>query len=401
MQVLINQAISGAEVDIDAVEAFLILSQWVSHRSPTSTAVGKGEEDKVAWMLIGNALRLAYYLGIDKVAFKSSRNANDDSVKFNRKRLVWAACYTCDRQVSVRLGKAFWSRGPGPLFGLQASDFPTLAPRELGNDDLGKIFQANLELTQIFSNVHDILYSSKDAGWKEMLDGRYSKYLDDFRYTIRGWEDRWGELECSPRLKISLRITYHYLCLYVNAFAYQATISRALTYQRDSGHQSKLPSINAADPDARFVYSAIEAALSLLRKFNDQIDVKTLRCMPICYYLFVIYSGVFLYKACLTTDMSKDEIREVPGLIQAAIERLQRASGNNSHMGHMGSRYAKLLQLLWAKVPGKDKTTGEVSAQSQAFGHSNINSGAMAPAVNSSQQGTYNNQFHFEGLDAP
>lgn len=58
------------------------------------------------------------------------------------------------------------------------------------------IFQANLELTQIFSNVHDILYASKGHGWKEMLEGRYAKYLDDFRLSIRNWNDVWGSMVC-------------------------------------------------------------------------------------------------------------------------------------------------------------------------------------------------------------
>jgi hypothetical protein len=35
------------------------------------------------------------------------------SAALNRKRLAWAACYMSDRQISVRIGKAFWSRGEG------------------------------------------------------------------------------------------------------------------------------------------------------------------------------------------------------------------------------------------------------------------------------------------------
>jgi hypothetical protein len=388
MQGLLNMAISGAEVNIDAVEAFLILSQWVSHRSHTTTTVGKGEEDRVAWMYIGTALRLAYFLGIDKVAFKSGANANEDPAKYNRKRLVWAACYICDRQVSVRVGKGFWSRGPGPLSGLRASDFPTLQPRAQGEDNLAMIFQANLELTQIFSNVHDILYSSKDAGWDEMLQGRYAKYLDDFRYGIRGWNDTWGDLRCSPQLKTSLLITYHYLRLYVNAFAYQATISRALTFKKDSQHQPNraLPQINATAPDARFIYEAVNAAKSLLLTFNNLVDVETLRYMPVCYYLFVIYSGVFLYKARLTTTMSDEERTEVKGMIQTAIERLQRASVDKSHIG---SRYARLLQLLWTKSPPREKT--EVPPQNQSLDTRILVPQTSNPSTDQSQFISYNN----------
>jgi hypothetical protein len=154
----------------------------------------------------------------------------------------------------------------------------------------------------------------------------------------------------SARLKASLLLTYDYLRLYVNAFAYQATISRALIFQRDSQHNPNrpVPLINASAPDARFIYEAIDAAKSLLSTFNNFVDPETMRYMPSSYYLFIIYSAVFLYKARSTTTMTEEERIGVKRMIIQTIERLQKASvGSN----HMGSRYARLLQMLWRKAP--------------------------------------------------
>jgi len=103
----------------------------------------------------------------------------------------------------------------------------------------------------------------------------------------------------SFRLKNSLLLTYDYLRLYVNAFAYQATISRALTLQRDNqsnATRQAMPLINATATDARFIYEALDAAKSLLTTFNESVEPQALRYMPSCYYLFIIYSAVFLYK---------------------------------------------------------------------------------------------------------
>lgn len=194
MQYLVSMILAGADADIEAVEALLLLSQWVPHRPQASVAVGRGEEDRVAWMYIGTALRLGYFLGIDRSSFKP--DSREDPKVFNRKRLTWLACYMCDRQVSVRVGKGFWSRGPGPMTGLKGSDFPSLSSQSPEGDNWALQLQANLELIQIFSNVHDILYSSKGHGWKEMLEGRYAKYLDDFRTSIRNWNDVWGTFTC-------------------------------------------------------------------------------------------------------------------------------------------------------------------------------------------------------------
>ncbi|KAE8452940.1 hypothetical protein EG329_012127 [Mollisiaceae sp. DMI_Dod_QoI] len=389
MQQLVSDILAGSDANVEAVEALLLLSQWVSHRPQASAAVGRGEEDRVAWMYIGTALRLGYFLGIDRAAFKS--DSHEDPAKFNRKRLVWSACYICDRQVSVRLGKGFWARGPGPLSGLKASDFPTLQRISPNDDDWALIFQANLELTQIFSNVHDILYSSKGHGWKEMLEGRYAKYLDDFRTSIRSWNDVWGTLICSSRLKASLLLTYDYLRLYVNAFAYQATISRAVTFHRDSQHNPNrpMPLISATAPDARFIYEALDAAKSLLSTFNNFVDPQTLRYMPSSYYLFIIYSAVFLYKARSTTTMTEEERTGVRHLINQTIERLQRASvGAN----HMGSRYARLLQLLWRKTPKRATQQSHQSIDSR-LSASTPNQNASSNPSDPSQPQNQNQNF--------
>jgi hypothetical protein len=366
MQQMISDLVAGADAGVEAVEALLILAQWVSHRPQPHVTVGRGEEDRQAWMYVGTAVRLGFFLGIDRTSFKTEQS--EHSPVFIRSKLAWVACYISDRAVAVRLGKGFWARGPGPLSGLRSQNFPSLQPRGENEDNYAAIFQANLELIQIFSNVHDILYSSKGNGWKEMLEGRYAKYLDDFRASIRTWNDQWGSMICSPRLKASLMLSYDYLRLYVNAFAYQATISRAIAYSRDSQHPKgrTIPLINAAAPDARFIYEALDAAKSLLSTFNNFVDPEILRYMPIPYYLFIIYSAVFLYKARSTTTMTDEERASIRRLINLTIERLQKASAG-AH--HMGSRYARLLQMLWRKNPKKapphDVTTQSIDERLQ------------------------------------
>lgn len=361
VQQLISNIIAGSDADVEAVEALLIMSQWVSHRPQAQVTVGRGEEDRQAWMYIGTAVRLGYFLGIDRTAFKTDQA--EHTQRFIRSKLAWVACYVCDRAVAVRLGKGFWARGPGPLSGLKAKNFPSLQPRAENEDNYAALFQANLELIQIFSNVHDILYSSKGHGWKEMLEGRYAKYLDDFRASIRGWHDSWGSLVCSPHLKAGLMLTYDYLRLYVNAFAYQATISRAMMFSRDSQHSQTgpLPLINAAAPDARFIYDALDAAKSLLGTFNNFVGPDTLRYMPAPYYLYIIYSAVFLYKARSTTTMTDDERAGLRKTINLTIERLQKASAGANHMG---DRYARLLHLLWRKAPKKSSDPRDNTPQS-------------------------------------
>ena len=215
MQQRIAELVYSGVGSVEAVEAMLILAEWVPRRPNSTSNVGRGEEDNAAWMYVGTAIRLGYLLGIDRTGFRGESEAA--SADLNRKRLAWATCYTSDRyvvrvtlnvggkmtsprQISVRIGKAFWSRGqcfpsrvsqcpsdilsgPGPMTALRAQDFPSLQPRLGRNDDYAAIFQANLELTQLFSNAHDVLYATKSRSSQLNFGGEYVKYIDDFRVS--------------------------------------------------------------------------------------------------------------------------------------------------------------------------------------------------------------------------
>lgn len=87
-----------------------------------------------------------------------------------------------DRQISVRLGQSFWSRGPSLNSNFTAKDFPSLQPHPDGDsEDYASMLQASMELTQILHNAHAVLYSSKSRTMAMVLEGNYARYLDDFR----------------------------------------------------------------------------------------------------------------------------------------------------------------------------------------------------------------------------
>ena len=111
------------------------------------------------------------------------------------------ACYISDRSLSARIGRAFWSRGPVALTGIRNGrrtfdDFPSLQPQSEEETDYASIMQANLDLVQLFSNVHDVLYSGMGNSMRLMLAGNYVKYVDDFRSAILGWKSNWLTLTC-------------------------------------------------------------------------------------------------------------------------------------------------------------------------------------------------------------
>ncbi|KAH8726547.1 hypothetical protein GQ44DRAFT_705808 [Phaeosphaeriaceae sp. PMI808] len=374
MKSLVSELAAGGDADIEAVEALLILAEWAPYTQRGSGKIGKGEEDKESWMHVGLALRIAYFLALDRYSFRFVDQGKDPN--HDRKRLIWTSAYVSDRHISIRIGKAFWSRGPGPLTTLRREDYPSLMPKSPNEEDYASIFQANLELTQLFSNVHDTLYSNPSSSFRSHMSGSYIKFIDDFRSAIYGWKSVWGTLTCSPHLKACLLMSYDYLRLYTNAFAFQATVLRALPASQNSTNPSNStpsgPSFSMQAPqrvfatnnvgavgDARFIYEGLDAAKAILTTVNNFVDPeRSLRFMPLRYYLYLVYAGVFLYRARCTGVISSDEDRAIRAMINETVVRLERSnSGSGIGIHHPGSRYSQLLKLLWAKVPRKDKSS--------------------------------------------
>jgi len=371
MHDLISGIAAGHDCDVEAVEALLLLAEWEPQGLRNRIeAVGRGEEDRSAWMHVGIALRTGYFLGLDRTAFRqeSSEEAQVDA----RKRLAWANCYVSDRLISVRIGRAFWSRGPGPMTGLSSQDFPTLQPFSPSDEDYAKIFQATLDLTQLYSNVHDVLYSGMRTSGQMMLMGDYVKYVDGFRHAIDRWHNTWGALVCSHHIKVTLQMSYEYLRLYTNAFVFQATISQAIANRPKRDTQSLRDHLRnvfgniGAMPDARFIWASVSAAKSYLTLLSTQIDpVKYLRYMPLRFYLYSIYSAVFLYKARSFGVMDEIEQRQVRLLVSQSMDVLRRASVSTQDPG---SRYARLLELLWLRPPKVGQHFQNTTTQSPTAG---------------------------------
>ena len=155
----------------------------------------------------------------------------------------------------------------------------------------------------------------------------------------------------TPHIKATLILSYDFLRLYINAFAFQATINRAISRARQPSAAgvdvSSLFSEVAALPDARFIYESIDAANSLLGTLNSFIDPVTgLRYMPLKYFLYVIYAAVFLFKARLAGAIGTEASTSVRRAINATMDRLRSSAVSPHSPGH---RYARLLYLLWRK----------------------------------------------------
>lgn len=300
------------------VEGILLLAEWLPHIQiqETTSEAPKNlfSEDRTAWSLVGLAVRHGYLQRLDRAAFRNS-GSNGSQRRAEQNRLIWACefgprymlcllnlltspadIFMADRQISVRLGQSFWSRGPSLAAKFTAKDFPSLQSRpECDGEHYASVLQATMELIQILHNAHAILYSSKDRTLAMIYEGNYSRYLDDFRNAATTWHSTWCGIAASEKIRSTLFIMYEYICLYTNAFSFQAVLTRASAQHMSSEReqQSKRPFADLfsdgimLSPDGRYIFDAINAAINLLTLMNGLNPQRVLCYLPSRYYLLV------------------------------------------------------------------------------------------------------------------
>lgn len=73
---------------VGSVEALLILAEWAPQRPQENSAIGCGQEDHGAWMLVGLAIRLGYLQRLEQTALLP--DDKKPSLEVSRKRVAWA-----------------------------------------------------------------------------------------------------------------------------------------------------------------------------------------------------------------------------------------------------------------------------------------------------------------------
>lgn len=90
---------------VGTVEGLLVLSEWLPYISFTSSpsmesARGSFPEDSTAWSLIGQAIRHAYMLRLDRMSFYDGLSEEEKKHAL-RERLAWTCMYCQDNQTRM------------------------------------------------------------------------------------------------------------------------------------------------------------------------------------------------------------------------------------------------------------------------------------------------------------
>ncbi|KAJ5492164.1 transcriptional regulator family: Fungal Specific TF [Penicillium expansum] len=275
------------------------------------------------------------YMQLETCSYPNMFPRNLSAVEDN---MAWSliVVYISDRQISVRMGQSFWSRGPSLSTNFTANDFPSLRLGADAEHKYSHVLQATIELTQLLHNVHDTLYASKERTTQMVRRGDYNRYLDDFRHSMSAWKDRWDGLETSPKLNCTLRI-------FKDSPQPPSGENRTTTLGT-RGAPSLFPRGIMSTPEGAYVLESVDAAREILTITVQTTSQAQIRYMPFRFYMYTVYSAVFLYKADVFGALVSTEHTEVANLVQRFIQVLEDAAISDCHIA---SRFASLLKRMW------------------------------------------------------
>ncbi|WWD03753.1 hypothetical protein V865_001809 [Kwoniella europaea PYCC6329] len=331
-----------------------------------------GTDNRRSWSLTGLAIRAAYLLGLDQIALEINEDERTPDVE--RVRSVWTWCYLYDRTID-KTGLAFWSRGPSLCFigyshisqtGEAAArfNFPLQLSPGNGNenedsthDDSASLMQALVELTQIMTNAHDILYPSKSRTAVLVRQGEYFLFLDHFRRALDSYRTIWKPKKWSNQTLQELSwMTYQFVRLYISSFGYSAHVKRAqwraeaeAQAGRDGGRQSVqlFPRGSATSPDAIYIYESIGSANEIMAIALRLSQMGSLRFLPSRYLINISYAAVFALKSSYSGAVTGKDMIRIRELVDHVCAALVLACPDKDHPAN---KYGQMLRMLSKKL---------------------------------------------------
>ncbi|ODN94768.1 specific RNA polymerase II transcription factor [Cryptococcus wingfieldii CBS 7118] len=390
---LADYSFAGLQASVGFVEGVLLLAEYLPKEGVRPAGEvsmemfgggGRGQEaggihgsdNRRSWALIGVAIRAAYLLGLDQIALEIDELRRTPDVE--RARSVWTWCYLYDRTID-ETGLAFWSRGPSLCFvgyshvsqtGQAAArlNFPYQLSQSSGSstddqqhDDSASLMQSMVELTQVMTNAHGILYPSRLRTETLVRQGEYFLFLDSFKRALDSYKIVWQPKKWSnPVLEELSWMTFHFVrqVLYISSFGYSAHIKRAQWRAEEDAAAGRerqpvqlFPRGTAASPDALYIYDSISAANEVLHIALRLGQMDALRYLPSRYLINISYAAVFALKSNYTeTGEGKENTFKTRELVDEVCHELGVSCSDKDHLAVRLLRYGHMLRMLSKKL---------------------------------------------------
>lgn len=310
--------------------------------APGDTAFSAtARSDRMSWLFIGSATRLAQDLGI-----------------FDTNTKVYLATHMSEIILALRLGRR--------------SMLATSLNEEIPELAFTRYEQATLGLLRIMSLAHETLNVSKKTT-KDLLRGnRFLAFLNLFPPHITNWMETYKDLIEEGSLESeSLLLDYNYTRLFIYSFA----LSNKSMVSSDQ-------MIIIDGLSTQFIGMATDAALKMLAVALRVYDMGYLKAAPIRWVVRIVHAAVFLVKAVwLTPPASMFFHKDTVNTIKKTAIALKDSSPDELHLAN---KYSSILLHICNDITIKSNNfapptianlTGTASPEMSVGGDVSLNSG--------------------------
>ncbi|KAI9835029.1 MAG: hypothetical protein M1838_005401, partial [Thelocarpon superellum] len=331
--------------------------------------------DRMCWMLLGNALALAYELGVfdDGTVTKAfgvepprpDRELQSYRVRANR---VQKLLYVYVTQLAGRLE---WTSmiQDAPLIdredhGIDVSVAKMQAAAshldEGGMDDAlvdDAILDCWIKITNLMKTGNELIFPTRKVTRDLIRSGRYVSLLESFAPKLRSWLEDFERIQMPDFIRFVLRIEFEYVRVYINSLALQAVVERCTN---NAGNSDLALPPNPRDragtvafstlmgpKDQEYTRDVVDASRDLLRTVVEGLlPGDYLKHCPVRTYFRIISGAMFLLKT-FALGAKEEDVAISLGLMDSTVEALRNCIVDDVHLG---IRFAELLEVLTKRI---------------------------------------------------
>ena len=387
--------------------------------------------DRMCWMLLSNALGLAYELGVfDDIDELLAANAitrpeyEDEAYRLRAMRIKRLLLIYLT-QLAGRLG---WTnmvpesiRTTDPVFSnnrrptTNEGTTPGTNPSVLSNtfsyvpdvelDD--QIIQCWVGVSNAMHLGNERIFKSRKHTTEIIQSGRYTSILKDFQPILREWWREFERFRLPEFTRHILTIEYEYVRIYINSLALQAVVERctanatgassgnygthgAPTHRntelspQTQNYLGNLPIGHLGGfgtEDQEYIREVVQGCRSLLRTVVDGLfKGGYLKHAPVRTYFRIISGAMFLLKT-FALGAPKSDVETSISLLDRTVHALRTCVVDDIHLG---TRFGDLLESLTTRLRDRFKfaaTTveGKNAVPNGDFGKARGTNGLMTP----------------------
>ncbi|KAI0382637.1 hypothetical protein F5Y04DRAFT_270213 [Hypomontagnella monticulosa] len=364
--------------------------------------------DRMCWMLLSNALGLAYELGVfDDIDELLATNAitrpeyEDEAYRLRATRikrlllvyltqlagrLGWTnmvpdSIRKTDPALSGRRPISNEGNTPGTNQSVLSNTFCYVPNVEL--DD--QIIHCWVGVSDAMQLGNERLFRSRKHTTEIIQSGNYTKALKEFQPILRHWWREFQRFDMPENIRHILTIEYEYVRIYVNSLALQAVVERCTVNAGASTNAAHGGNVAVGNPqlspqtqnylgnlplghlggfgheDQEYVKEVVDGCRNLLRTVVEGLLKEGyLKHAPVRTYFRIISGAMFLLKT-FALGAPKSDVEVSISLLDRTVDALRTCVVDDIHLG---TRFGDLLESLTTRLRDRFKyapaaTSGE------------------------------------------